>query len=112
MAHRANYQLLLIPASPARDQFQVRHANETARRPGVISEKLWAIHPSHLGMVVAIVVLFDYVGVMWCVVVFGASGSFRVFQEPLMVDASPSGKAFLFHRQILINLIMDLINRT
>ena len=29
-----------------------------------------------------------------------------------MVDASPSGKAFLFHRQILINLIMDLINRT
>ena len=53
-------------------------------------------------------------GRLWAVylVVFGASESFRVFQEPLMVDTSPSGKAFLFHRQILINLIMDLINRT
>ena len=53
-------------------------------------------------------------GCLWAVylVVFGASESFRVFQEPLMVDTSPSGKAFLFHRQILINLIMGLINRT
>ena len=57
-------------------------------------------------------VLFDDVGVMRRVVQVGHQSHSEFFQEPFMLDIGPSGEASLFHWQILINLIMDPINRT